>query len=76
MKSSKWREGGRDRDSDSERARERKRGRVEREDDIMLIGLKLHGPSGISLPLTDVRDLSGIKHYQQEDFQLRAAGRA
>lgn len=48
----------------------------EREDDVMLIGLRLHGPSGISLSLTDVRRPSGIKHYQQEDFLLRAAGRA
>lgn len=37
--------------------------------DVMLIELLL-GPSGISLTLTDVRHLSGIKHYQQEDFLL------
>lgn len=36
----------------------------------MLLGLELHGPSGISLPLTDVWHHGGIKHYQQEVFQL------
>lgn len=64
------REGGRDRQSQQER----KRGRTERADDVMQIA-RLYGPSGISLPLTDVRHLSGIKRYQQEDFLLRAAER-
>ncbi len=49
---------------------ESKRGRSEQEDDVMLIGLKLHGPSGISLPLTDVWHPSEIKQCQQEDFLL------
>lgn len=48
----------------------------EQKGDIMLTGLRQQSPSGISLPLTDVRHLSAIKHSQQEDFQLGAAGGA
>lgn len=51
-----------------ERIRDR-REEKEREGDVMLEGL-LHGPSGISLLLTDVQHLGGMKRYQQEEFLL------
>lgn len=79
MREKKNRSGGGRQKSDADEemgVREEEGVSGEREDDVMLLVLKQQGPSGIALRLTDVQHLSGIKHNQQVDFQLRAAGGA